>query len=148
MCREIEIGNRATQLLSNLDRITQLGFRQEHEEFLASPAGNNVPAPHFVFKPVPALNQQSIGHGVAIPIIDLLEMVEIHHDDRENVTALLMVFMLALKALPHAPTIHKARQLIGKRGLVQKLTERLVKLTNILTWYRSSGSASRALISA
>src|SRR6476659_10136416 len=76
--------DRLADALGELGRALDRGLRQHHHELLAAVAGERVDLADLLLHPVLELAEHAVTSGVAGPVVDQLEVVEVQHQHGER----------------------------------------------------------------
>src|SRR5205823_12584270 len=85
---------------------------KQHCELIATQAANNSPVSHAFFEPVGHRNDEVVTYIMSEGVIDILEVVDIHQNDRPKAGVLFSLQMRVLKQFEEQPPVRKASQRI------------------------------------
>lgn len=128
----IMLGQRLVQLARHLETGLGIGFRQQNGEFVAAQTRHQIPLAHPVGETPRQFLQYQVARGMTIGIVDDLEVVEIHHDERElPVVARRAHDLVAQVVLEFAP-VEQAGERIVAGQLLQPFVVLLYRLEQLV----------------
>jgi hypothetical protein len=162
---ELAAGDGLSQLFSQLRRAGQIGRGEEDAEFLAAITADNVRRPHAGSKRLGDAAQHVVSAGMAVGVVDGLEMVNVEHDGAERLVVAfgpgegggeLLVKRAAVEAASKAVTGGQALQLLvlllhpllGLSQLLDHLDELLVLLLDLRDIVEGEDAAADAFVRA
>ena len=113
--------------------------RQQHGELVAAHAGDRVRLAQFRPQPHRHLLQQGVAHVVAQGVVDLLEAIEIHDEEREGAVVALSRGDRLLQALLHQQAVRQLRERVGERHAFDVLVEVLETARHVVESRRQLG---------
>ena len=91
----------------------EVGGRENDRELLAADPADDVARPHGRAKQVCHLEQELVADAVAVDVVDLLEVVEVEHDQADRVVLRRRPHELLPQAVVERPVVVEAGQRIG-----------------------------------
>ena len=86
--RSVDVERRAQPLLQEIDVVGDFGLAgdraQQHQELVAADPRQRVGGAQFVADPLGELDQQGVADGVAVIVVDVLEIVDVEKRQRET----------------------------------------------------------------
>ena len=107
-----------TQSFGHLGGLGEVRFRQEEQQLFSAIAGKDIHTPRFASQAIGDLPQDSISGGVAVGVVDSLEMIQVYHQCGEGACKAGGPGELSLAKLDQAPPIVEARQFINHHQLL------------------------------
>ena len=79
-----QIGRLAAESLGQLHRAVEVGAGQQDGELVAAQPRDQVAGPHAAGEQRGDLSQRLVAAGVAVAVVDLLEVVDVEEDDADD----------------------------------------------------------------
>jgi hypothetical protein len=112
-------GHRQAQLLGAHQRLLQVHAGQQHGEFLAADAADQVVAAALGAQPCGQRHQRGVASGVAVVVVDPLEVVGIQEQHRHRLAQLLRLVQRGAAQVEEAVAQQHAGQAVGFGALAQ-----------------------------
>ena len=109
--------------LGELERAVAAGLRQRDDELLAAVARRLVDAARLLREDPADPAQDLVALEVAVGVVDLLEVVDVEHHQRQLVTEALGARRLLRDQLAEAPLVGEPGELVGDRLLGDELVQ-------------------------
>ena len=95
------------------------GFRQQHGEFVATQPCDEIPRPpRAAAQDAAERLQRGIARGMALTVVQLLEVVDVHHQQRQRLSAAARHAQLLVQGLVEARAVGQSGECVGLRLLV------------------------------
>ena len=111
------------QLLREHLRRVAVGLRQDHHELVAAVARRDVGLAHGGADQEADLAQRAAAAQVAVLVVDRLEAVEVHEQQRQRAAVAVDELQLALERLVEVAEVVERRHLVGDRQLARLLEQ-------------------------
>src|SRR5216683_1805381 len=121
--RERRGRHRAPQLLGDLDRLLASDARQHHHELVAAVAGHHVHLADVPLERHGDAAQHRVADGVPVGVVDLLEQVQVHHQDGQLVAEPQAARQLLLEAREQVAAVGDAGERVRERQVAGLLVE-------------------------
>src|SRR4051794_17396299 len=122
--------DRVADAFSGITRSLATGLGQDHDELLAAVATDHVDLADLIADPVGDLHHDGVAHLVAVGVVDLLEQVEVEHQDGQRPVEPAGALDLSAQGRLEEPVVAEAGEAIGDGKALRLLMQQHVVESN------------------